>query len=232
LEKLKQQCGLPDRNIWKAWVESGGGDPLPWIWAHVRTIKFCSELAVLIGWKDEEELVSFLQKYQPKDSKVRRRTTLSIWGSSEYPTSSTTSWSIELEVALRHQIIFHSWIFPAGCTALEFAIHLYCELLSGNIGGIQPAMQPEGDRVRIYFQSRSLIEMAYWHLGNLAQDGMLKRCKREGCGGFFVQTHGGTEFCPEPKTPKGESHCAVLHRGKTAKPKYREKLRRKRKPQR
>lgn len=215
IERLKVECRLPDIELWKGWIASGGeGDPLSWIWAHIRTLRFCIDLGLYIEDEDEEGLVSFLRKYQRKDLK------------------SSGELSPVLAIALQHQVTLHGWTSPVGWTALEFAKYLRRELINKNIQGIRIALEPEGNREKSYFEYRSLIEMAYWHLHNLAVDGRLKRCKREGCGGFFVQTHGGTNYCPEPKTPKGESNCAVLDRSTRGMKKYREKLRRKRKPKR
>lgn len=215
IEKLKRECCLPDIELWKSWIASGGdGDPLPWIWAHVRTIRLCIELGLYIKDEDEEGLTSFLRKSQWRDS---RR-------SPELVTA--------VDVAFQHSVTLCTWSQPKDWTVLEFGKYLRRELINKNIQGIRIALEPEGNRERSYFEYRSLIEVAYWHLHNLAIDGMLKRCKREGCGGFFVQEHRGTDYCPEPKTPQKESRCAVLDRSKRNMKKYREKKRRERKPKR
>jgi hypothetical protein len=211
LANLSRQCGLPDKKIWKTWVESGDhGDPLPWVWAHIRTLTFCRDLGDLIENESKEKLISFLRQYQWEDSRGSREL---------YPI---------LEVAIQHKVEPYGRSKPKDWTVFEFAKHLRRDLITRNIYGLHPTLEPEGNRERIYYEFRSLIEMAYWHLSNLVQDGNLKRCKREGCGGFFVQSHGGMNYCPEPKTPKGESNCAVLDRSKRNMKKYREKLRRKR----
>ncbi|MEQ1655192.1 MAG: hypothetical protein ABL960_05785 [Nitrospira sp.] len=212
LDNLSRLCGLPDMSMWGAWIKSGGGDPLPWLWAHVRTLKLCIDLGLYIEDLDEEGLEAFLRKHvQTADARLKIL----------QPT---------LDVAFQHTVTPYCWSQPKDLTLIEFGKYLRREIINENIRSIRIAIQPDGNEERSFFVSRSLIEIAYWHLHNHAIAGSIKRCKREGCGGFFVQTHGRTDYCPEPKTPKGESRCAVLDRSKRAMKKYREKLRRKRKP--
>lgn len=201
IERLRTQCGLPDMEIWKAWIASGGeGDPLPWIWAHVRTLRFCVDLGLYIEDADDEGLVSFFRKYQ--------------WAGSRHARESHPA----LEVAIQHEVSVRAWALPSGWTVLEFARYLRRELINKNLQDLHFGLEPEGDREKSYFQFRSLIEMAYWHLLNEAEHGTIKRCERPGCGGFFVQMHGRERFCPEPTTgPKKESRCAVLNRVLNAK---------------
>ncbi|MFO0706712.1 MAG: hypothetical protein U0412_07635 [Nitrospira sp.] len=219
LSMLMESCGLSDMKMWKAWIANGcAGDPLPWVWAHIQTLKFCIDLDPYIEAEDDEELSAFLRNYQGVD------------------TRSTKQLGLVPNAAIQHESRFHTLTFPfrskvsSGLTVSGFARFARRELINKNLSGIRIGLEPEGSREKSYFAFRSLIEMAYWHLHNQIAAGTIKHCERPGCDGFFVRTHGRERFCPEPTTgPKNESRCAVLDRASRAMPKYRKKLKQKQK---
>ncbi len=214
------EIALTDSKMQQAWLLSGGGDLLYWIWAHIRTLRLCCDLTLIIQDENEmdesdivylnESVASYLRKFQPPHLRGSKHLTL------------------ELTLAFLHQTKKILWSQPETWTALQFAKHLRRDLINRNIGEIRLAIEADGKAERSFFQYHALIEIAYWHLHNLVINGRMKRCKREHCGEFFIQSHRGTEYCPEPKTPKGESRCAVLDRTIRAKPKYLRRLKRKR----
>ena len=196
LHKLSRVCGLPDMQIWEAWIKSGGGDPLPWVWAHVRTLRFCIDLGPYIENDEEERLASFLRKYPWSNQH-------GLWRTAPIT-----------DLAFQHQLLSPAWHKPNNLTFLQFAKYLRREIINKNIQNIRIALQPDGNSERSFFVSQSLIEMAYWHLQNHVLGGTIKQCERNGCGAYFIQKHGRERFCPEPKQSgsKNESRCAVLHR--------------------
>lgn len=215
INDLTAACAMGDERTWEEWIASGGGDPLPWVWTHIRTLKICCALTEYIQDKDEELAASYLRKFQDRFHK---------------PASELCPL---FTVAFRHRITNELWSIPGGdgekWTVLDFAKFLRRLFINENIDQIHPAIEPEGHIEKSFFQFRAMIEIAYWHLHNLSIEGVLKQCERTGCSGIFVQEHGRQRFCPDPKTPKGESRCAALDRAKRAMPKYRKKLKQKQK---
>jgi hypothetical protein len=84
------------------------------------------------------------------------------------------------------------------------------QLINPNITGIHRALHfdtktgTEGS----VFTYTATIEAAYWHLANLVDGGIVKRCERPGCGALFIQTHGRQRHCP-PRWRQRESACAL-----------------------
>ena len=215
LRKIFDQVAFPDKRTFEAWIATGGGDPLCWIWSHIRTLRICRDLTRYIQQEDEGGAESYLRGFQWQG--IKRSSQLDSC----------------LQVAFLDQRITCTWGMPKGWTVLEFAKLLRRELINRNIERIHLAIEPVRDKEESFFEYRSLIEIAYWHLHNRVIDGRMRCCKRERCGKFFLQKHKGEKYCPEPTTgPKEESRCAVLDRATRAMKTYREKLKRNRKPKR
>lgn len=216
-KEARIECGLDDKKIWEAMAIHGGGDPLSWIWAHVRTLNICCTLTEYIQDDDEELALSFLKTFNPEVEDL------------EFLKCALAPLC---DIAYLHRSTRHAWFMPRdfrNWTVLDFARYVRRQLINRNMEGLRLAIEPKGKNEGSFFQYRSLIEVAYWHLHNRVIDGKMRRCRE--CGAFFVQRDKREIFCPEPKTPKGESHCAVLNRSTRNMKKHREKLRRKRKPE-
>lgn len=210
VSKYCNWLGLTDEKMRRAWLSSGGGDPLPWIWAHIRTLKICLELSDFISLRCEEGVEEYLRQFQSPGRPC--------------PT---------LNVALLHKIVSQSWEKPDDkreeaeqWTNLDFAKYIRRYLINENIDGVRQAIEPVGRSEDSFFQYRALIEMAYWHLHNRVMDGKLRRCKE--CRKFFVRRDKREKFCPEPKT-HGQSICGINFRARLWMRKKRQEERKKRK---
>lgn len=207
------ECGITDKQIWSALIEHRGGDPLPWIWAHIRGISLCCALTEHIQNEDEEWALSYLKQFN-QDSDVLQKIECEL-----VPTC---------EVAFRHRIASHAWFKPVELkdwSVLDFARYIRRQLINKNIDGIRVAIEPIGQGESSFLEYRSLIEVAYWHLHNRVVDGRMRRCARKECGAFFVQTDKRQKYCPEPTTgPTQQSLCGVRDRGKLLMRKRRQKL--------
>ena len=216
IREIGIDCGLTDKRIWRSLIAHRGGDPLPWIWAHIRALNICCTLTDYIQDEDEELAFSYLKQFDPG---------LEVRGSMECEMISTC------DVAFAHRVARQAWFKPTELkdwSVLDFSKFIRRQLINKNIEGIRIAIEPIGKGESSFLEYRSLIEVAYWHLHNRVIDGRMKRCRE--CGAFFVQKDKRETFCPEPRTPKGESRCAVLNRSTRNMKKHREKLKRNQKP--
>ncbi len=210
--------GLTDEKMQRAWLSNGGGDPLPWIWAHVRTLNFCLNLTDLIRLRWEEGVEEYLRQFQMISNHI-----------------SPASLCPTLNVALLHRIVSQSWEKQNDkreeaeqWTNIDFAKYIRRYLINENISGIRLALEPVGRSEDSFFEYQALIEMAYWHLHNIVIEGKLRRCKE--CRNFFVQRDKREKFCPEPKT-HGQSICGINFRARQWMRKHRQKQRMKHKGQ-
>lgn len=216
LKAAKSECGLDDRKIWEAMAKHDGGDPLPWIWAHIRTLNICCTLTEYIQDEDHELALSFLKKFNPDSDN------LEFLSCDLAPTC---------DVAFLHRSARMAWFMGRELrdwTVLDFARYVRRDLINKNVEGIQLAIEPIGRSEGSFLKYRSLIEVAYWHLHNRVIDGKMRRCAREDCGAFFVQTDKRQKYCPEPTVgPTKQSLCGVKDRARQAMKKYRRRLKKK-----
>jgi hypothetical protein len=211
-ETLGQYCedlGLWDAASRDAWLSSGGGDPLPWIWAHIRTVKICLELTALIQDRSEEGAEEFLKQFRSNRS--------------------ATPPYYDLNVAILHKIesrgVQWSCDQRKGAdrwTALDFAKYIRRDLINENISRIRIALGPVGRSEDSFFEYRALIEMVYWHLHNIATEGKLRRCLE--CRAFFIQRDAREKFC-RTGLVKDQSYCGIKYRARIAMRKLRQKKR-------
>lgn len=177
LKDLASKTGLSEMSIWYAWVESGGADPLPWIWAHIRTIQTCVLLTDCIRFRDEERLNAFFLKHQ-----------------CEWSRRSKDHFSLDLnDMAWRYQIVSFSLSFPSECTVFERAREVRRTLINENIQSIRIELQPEGRTERRYFNAGSLIELLYYQLLESIEKGALRSCFS--CGVYFTQAESRQKDC-------------------------------------
>ena len=87
--------------------------------------------------------------------------------------------------------------------------HFAAAPINPNISRIHRALkvQPDGTEQSV-FSFAAQIEVVYWHLANVAENGTVARCKRPGCGAFFIQRHRSQED-RAPRWGQRESPCAL-----------------------
>lgn len=177
------------------------GDPLPWVWLHAETLRLALSLKKHIDDRATEELERLLFEFpQVANRSNELPTPIVTYGCldkgtrfSSFPTSPTSS--------------------PNRAAAIQtIAANILSTIVSANIANLRQELTWETkDRAfRSHLRFTALIEVAYWHLANALQGGLVKRCELSGCGGLFIQTDGRQRFCPTGE--KRESPCAVLDR--------------------
>lgn len=176
-----------------------GGDPLRWIWAHARTLRLCLGLMYCV----ERDLQSDLKTIFVNLNREKRF----------------------LVGALGHVVPVSR--FVPGKIQGDFpsvARFLYRTIINCNIQGVNRTLTPdhESDSRQVsFYRYRALIQMAYWHLADAAEENTVERCRAPHCQSFFIQGHGSNSYCPpsfderkggDEKPRKIESPCALLAR--------------------
>lgn len=174
------------------------GDPVVWIWAHARLIRLCLELADGVYRRDKRKLFKSLGDFQQSGINPKQV--------SQPVPEKELSWCL----------IFRD-IPLSEASIIPVAEQMLLEIVNRNIRGVQRVVSWHGNRKGPFYQFRSLIEVAYWHLADVIESGVVKQCQAEGCGFYFIQTDGRQRFCPprfDPYSPKRftESPCAVRER--------------------
>ncbi len=164
-------------------------DPLDWIWAHSRNIKFCLELPEYLKSKDENKLYDFLNIH------LGQKQTNWYWS----------------ETAYRDKVITKRWkLSSCGNSLIDLARYIRMEIINKNIVGIRREFQDVDGLDQDYFAFSALIEVAYWQIADTIKENQeIIRC--EECGASFVKTHTRQKFCP-PKFRQTESACATRFR--------------------
>ena len=160
-----------------------GGDPLAWIWAHAQTIDLCLRLT------------HFLQ--EPPD----------VYGLKAYLSSD----AFPAQIARRGEVSLLRW--SPDWSAIELARFLRRTIINANIIEVRRTLDDIDGKDRTAFTFSALVEVAYWHLANAVDGGVVKRCENEKCGAVFIQTDGRQRFCP-PRYGQKESACAIHQRVK------------------
>jgi hypothetical protein len=160
-----------------------GGDPLEWIWVHAQTIDLCLRLT------------HFLQ--EPTD----------VYGLENYLSSS----SFPVLIARRGEVSALRWL--PGWSAIDLARFMRRTIINANIVEVRRTLDDIDGKDRMAFTFSALVEVAYWHLANAVDGGVVKRCDNEKCGAVFIQTDGRQRFCP-PRFGQKESSCAIHQRVK------------------
>jgi hypothetical protein len=158
------------------------GDPLPWIWTHVRSVRACMSLIEKIQTDDLDGLQDFFAAHKTLDIALRGQIKPLVWGS---VTSNFRS------VAL--------WIVQNIINPNIAGIHRVIDIGEAN------------GPYRSFFTHSALIEMVYWHLADAIDGGTVKRCSSAGCGAYFIATDRRQRFC-SPDNPKTESPCSIRER--------------------
>lgn len=174
------------------------GDPLQWVWLHADTLRLALTLKELIDHQKTDELKRLLFELSQGEDR-----------SKEYPTPAVTYARLD-----KQQTIVFCPTSGASPDAVvqTLAANMLCTIVNNNIANLRPELtwRKINGTFQQHFLFTGLIEVAYWHVANALQGGMIKRCQRSGCGGLFIQTDQRQRFCPTGD--KRESPCAVLDR--------------------
>jgi hypothetical protein len=160
-----------------------GGDPLAWIWVHAQTIDLCLRLTYFL---QEPTNIYELEAY-------------------------LSSFTRPIQIARRGQV--GEWIRLTDWSAVDWARFMRRTIINANIAEVRRTLDDIDGKDCMAFTFSALVEVAYWHLANAVDGGVVKRCENEKCGAVFIQTDGRQRFCPARFGQK-ESACAVHQRVK------------------
>ncbi len=174
------------------------GDPLPWLRAHASGVAFCLEVtqALASGRKAAAVVSSVLRGFDGvvygEGAEVVR---LSVDDSRRYYTQLG-----------RNEM-----------TLTDAARLLRADIVNPNLGGIRRCVVVGGAKGKdqSFFRWRAPIDAVYWHLANMIDGGIAKRCEADGCGGIFIQTDPRQRYCPKQWRQR-ESACATRQRQREA----------------
>ena len=190
------------------------GDPVQWIWLHAETLQLALSLKTLIDGQETDKLERLLFEL-PQGAKRDK----------DYPNPVLTLASLDKQQTTFFfpssgpsrdatlQTIFFPTSGPSRTAVLQtMATDILRTIINSNIANLRPAVNWDAkDRTfRHQFQFTALIEVAYWHVANVLQGGLVQRCERSDCRQLFIRTDGRQRYCPTGD--KRESPCAVLDR--------------------
>ena len=150
-------------------------DPLPWVFEHAKTLRLCVDLLELVGLEDWPQLnrrltgLSAVPPKRPIGPGERPPLRYAVLGGNE-------------------DASFH------GEDEMRVARAIVARIISDNIANLHWVLRSVGDRLALSIRFDALVEVAYWHIGRLAEarDGW-RRCL--GCGRRFVPTRGQQRYC-------------------------------------
>lgn len=186
---LWEVCESIDRH----WSIAYSGDPLWWIYAHVRTVSWCLACTSILETKLTDE--EFFQK--------------GIYISWK---GFTPPW-----IAIRDDIeddgVFGN---PDDPHCFWNGVQQLCDrIITKNISGMRRTQETGADgKVRSRFRFKSLIEMVYWRLADSREGGSVQQCAFADCRSFFIQGDPRQRYCPpdrierERKGDQAESSCS------------------------
>ena len=159
------------------------GDPLGWIWAQAETVALCLHLTYGLQAGDDAALQHGLRAVQ-------------------LPQPPQTDGGPQLIVpAVWDQPRVHvCWPSPLHSPEdwRTYARAIRREVLNAHLLGIRPQLVERGGTDHPGCQFQALLAMVYWHLLQIAAQGVVQRCAEASCRAFFV---------PDA------AHAAVLSRG-------------------
>jgi hypothetical protein len=92
------------------------------------------------------------------------------------------------------------------------AQHIRNTILNRNVSRIyRYVATDEKGKDRSFFGFHAVIDVVYWHLANLIDGGIVKRCEADRCDGLFIQSDPRQRYCPK-RFRQQESPCATRQR--------------------
>lgn len=166
--------------------QSMGGDPLPWIRGHATGIYICLTFTEALNKRMRpNELEKLINSFNG-----------SMYGRGDVVAQFGTAWR--------------------GETPVEMARHWRREIINSNLRGITRYVSlDDKGKDRSFFGYDAPVSVAYWHLANAIDGGIVKRCEANGCGGLFIQTDPRQRYCPK-RWRQRESSCAMRQRQREA----------------
>ena len=190
------------KSIDRLWSVANSGDPLWWLDAHARTIRWCLAITSILESKLNNE--EFFQK------------------GIDIPLQGIEPPWIAIRDDIKDYGVTWDTNDPHG---LWNGVQRLCDrIVTENISGMRRTQETgEDGKVRSRFGFKCLIEMVYWRLADIREGGSVQQCSAQDCHSFFIQTDPRQRYCP-PGRDERESKCSRrdrMHRYRSD-PKFRE----------
>ena len=174
------------------------GDPLTWIWAQAETVALCLLLTYGLQTGDDATLQHGLRALQlpqlPQADGGPRLIIPAVWDQPRVH----VCWPVPLHSP-------EDWRTSAR--------HVRRDILNAHLLGLRPSLVERGATDHPGWQFPALLAMVYWHLLQVAGQGVVRRCAESSCRAFFVPTRCTQRFCPAAP-PARTSRCAVRARSR------------------
>ena len=169
-------------------VPPENGDPLPWIWGQVQTVRLVLKLYHYLQERDDEGLAKFLQAHR-------------------------TSVQFDRDIVVAKVPTFKDPTFAfaaGGREPKQLAEETISNIITDGMEKLGFFVRP--DPLRVLPHCPSLMTAVYWHVADIVADGQrLRPC--EDCGALFVVTDNRQKYCPPPQwTGKRGSSCGFRAR--------------------
>ena len=115
--------------------------------------------------------------------------------------------------ARRTETLSRTWQDKQHWAPDRVARQIVADIVSENISRLRQTLRLVDDpdrfgaersaRLKLQYSFTALIEVIYWHIARLAEQGDgVGVCQDEECGEFFHRTYQKQLYCPEPRDPK------------------------------
>ncbi len=207
--------------------DSPEGDPLGWVWAHVRGIQVVLDLHRLLRRDATRELEQYLGSLNTPDGTrdavekanraLREHDFAEVLKVTEsllrFPDLFRGSKSDSGLISGRRQHIVRNVFQPIEDDPRAQARGIIALIINPNLVGVynQIGERQEGKgqrRLELASSFDSLLSVIYWHLARIVTGETVRECAE--CGMPFLVQDGRQRFCPSGGT--GESLCALRHR--------------------
>jgi len=169
------------------------GDPLSWIWAQAETVALCLLLTYGLQTGDDATLQHGLRAVQlpqpPHADDGPQLIVPAVWDQPRVH----VCWPSPLHSA-------EDW--------RAYARAIRRDILNAHLLGVRPQLVDGGAMDHPGCQFQALLAVVYWHLFQIAAQGVVQRCAEASCRAFYVPTRRTQRFCP-PEAPARHSRCAV-----------------------
>lgn len=204
----------------------GGGDPLPWVWAHARGIRVCLELLHYLQRADEAGLTAYLDSlggsFESDGSDLEESPEIgseTVFGDLQAVVEEGFP---KITYARRTEIttgVFSAfWAGASESPNRAAAREIIQAVLLPNLPRQILPSSAEAHPLAEGAAMVALIEACYWHLARFVRgERRLGRCEAADCRSFFPRTDERQRFCPpegwpndpgEPRKATAISKCA------------------------
>jgi len=173
-------------------------ETLEWVQVHIMTVTFVLELMQSVQNSDEDKAMNIINKMS-EIGPLKNGNYIKVGIRGQYD---------------NYYHVMSGSALNAAKLSIESIINMNIENIKrkGSYTPKPPFPMEFGDTFKSNYSYKSLIEIVYWQLADIAEGGSLKRC--EYCNTPFLNTDERQRFCPHDPTFEKESRCATAYRQK------------------